>query len=146
MTSLHTFSSISQTEDGVRLFEEENGIEEGDRVHLTEDGREYLTEDDRVHLTEDDRVHLTEDNNGEELQPTAINLQLFNMLIEHEEEITASLELNTIRSASQLQTALVDIIKEKNLVQGESLVMITASILADTIGRIQVIKRNGNEI
>ena len=121
MATSHTFSSISQTEDGVHLFEEDESEEE--------------------------------DNNGEEAQqeqmevhPTAVNVQLFDMLLEHEEEITASLELNPIPSTSQLQTTLANIIREKNLVKGESLVMITASLLADTIQRVQVIDVVRNEV
>ena len=122
MATSHTFSSISQTEDGVHLFEE--------------DEREDV-----------------EDSNGEEAQqeqmevhPAAVNVQLFDMLLEREEEITASLELNPMPSISQLQTTLANIIREKDLVKGESLVMITASLLADTIKRVQVIDTAGNEV
>ena len=122
MATSHTFSPISQTEDGVHLFEE--------------DEREDV-----------------EDSNGEEAQqeqmevhPAAVNVQLFDMLLEREEEITASLELNPMPSTSQLQTTLANIIREKKLVKGESLVTITASLLADTIKRVQVIDIIGNEV
>lgn len=118
MATSHTFSSISQTEDGVHLFEEDEREEE------REDAQQEQTE-----------VH-----------PTAVNVQLFDMLLEREEEITASLELNPMPSTSQLQTTLANIIREKKLVKGESLVTITASLLADTIKRVQVIDIIGNEV
>ena len=119
MATSHTFSSISQTEDGVHLFEEER------------------EEDEEREEAQQDQM---------ELHPTAVNVQLFNLLLEREEEITASLVLNPIPSISQLQTTLANIIREKDLVKGESLVMITASLLADTILRVQVIDTAGNEV